>query len=197
MKGSKRVRVEAPRAGAQQCGEYWCIPVLGGTHEGYVFVRRDEADSLVVHVANVDVDVTAQDVGSAFGGSAVESVTLSPRGEARLRFRSDKAADKALRLPSVTLARSDTLHGYAKYLAECQQRPDPAALAREVDDFMAAFDARTQAAAKANQKQKVDADGFVLVTRKRGRRAATQGDGGMRFSRACTHCCDRRAGDEG
>lgn len=128
-------------------------------------LQGDEVDECVVHICNLDAGVTERDVKEAFG---VKDATLGHSGQARLRFPDAQGAAAALKMESVTVKESAALRGLNKYLAECQQRPDPVALAREVDEYMIAFDER-----EVSKKEKlaaapvVDADGFTLVTRAR------------------------------
>lgn len=163
-------------AAAVQCGAFWCVPVRSNRGRHFVYLQHDDTtDDSVLLCCNLDPLVSAADVRAAFGATGA---TLGPAaGQARITFASEQEADAALRLPNVTFAPSTALSGWSKYVAECQQRPDPVALAREVDDFMERFDAKTEATKQANRELHVDADGFVLVTRKRGRRSAVDKSG--------------------
>lgn len=180
----KRARLHASKKALQQrqqmqqqqqsvaCDGFWCVSTPDGAP---VLLRGDAELASVVHVANLEPGVTADDVKDALGAS---EATLGPlAGQARLTFASETEAAAALQRGPVVVPRSDALRGWDRWVAACQAKPDPVALAREVDEFMARFDAQAAQAAQRARVQQVDDDGFVLVTRKRGRRAAKDAAG--------------------
>jgi hypothetical protein len=164
---SKRARKDSHGGGACTVVGWTCVPVKGSVDGSYVLLRVDDVDSCVVHVCNLDVDVTQEDLRDALGAD-VEVAMVGTQGQARVRFADAAKAQAVCGMQRITLRPSAGLRGLDKYLAECQQRPDPVALARQVDEYMAAFDAR-EAAKKEELAAApvVDADGFTLVTRAR------------------------------
>ena len=100
-------------------------------------------------------------------------------GGALVVFGAAASAAAALAAETVRLAASGScpVRGLQRWAAACQGRMrQPEHLQRQVSAFMAEFDARQAVAEREAREEVVDADGFTLVSRARGRRGASDGE---------------------
>jgi hypothetical protein len=141
---------------------------------GIMYVQAKDEETIQVGPL---VHHTEKDLREAFG-AAVLNVTIDGAC-AEVRFTNNKAAKRAVRPgQSLSLGRTGSalLRGVARYAADCQRHPQANTLKREVNEFMADFDVRQEAAKDEAKKQVVDDDGFTLVTKARGRKGITDGN---------------------
>jgi Ribosomal RNA-processing protein 7 (RRP7) C-terminal domain len=141
----------------------------------WLFFKQGESDDELV-VANIDPSCTLQDIQEAFEKFGVVCAEIK-NNQAVILLESSECLKEALQCKKISLNQSNPLQGYDKWTSECQKRKgDPEIVQLMVTHFMEEFDGKQAQEKLEMENEVVDDDGFTLVSKKRGRKGASDGD---------------------
>ena len=177
---SKRRRrtVEGNLEGPQQVGDFTAVP-LKNEPERFVFLRAVSDRPGCLELGPVLYHTMAEVRDAVMEAGDVDSIDLEgQKDSAIVTFKKESSVAAALRLRVInwpSVGKQNQVRGMEKWVGQCQQRPEPTHLKRQVEAFMEEFDAAEEDAKEEAKQEEVDADGFTLVTKSRGKKGVTDG----------------------
>lgn len=160
-------------------GDYVCVRRLGfEDFDRFLFMKKGDDDSCLL-VANIDPWTSLQDIQAAFEEFGVVHAQITKPGEAEVILESVDGLQRAINSGTINLnTKTEGVHlGYEKWASECQaSKEHPEKLQDKVSRFMEDFDKKEAREKLEMAKDVVDEDGFTVVSKKRGRRGAFDGE---------------------
>jgi hypothetical protein len=163
----------------QKVGEFTAVPLK---HEKghFVYLKRVADSPACLEIGPLMYHTVSEVRDALVEAGDIEKIDLEGRKESAIvRFNKESSVASALSLSCInwpSVGKQNQVRGMEKWVGQCQQRPEASHLQRQVEAFMAEFDAAEEDAKEEAKEEEVDDDGFTLVTKNRGKKGVTDGE---------------------